>query len=372
MQIELVENESARAKIRVIGVGGAGGNAINNMITSGMSGVEFIAINTDSQDLSRSLAPRRFQLSPQITKGLGAGAKPQIGREAALEDRDKIAELVQDCDMVFLTAGMGGGTGTGAAPVIAEIAKQAGALTVGVVTRPFNFEGKKRRDQAIDGIDRLRECVDTLITIPNERLISLSNPNTTLKESFQLADQVLLHAVRGVSDLINYQGQINIDFADVQTIMKEKGDALMGVGVGTGDRCVVEAAQRAINSPLLDDISISGARSLLINVTGGSDIFIHEINEASTLIQEEAHEDCNVIWGWVVDETLQDEAHVTVIATGFEDAQAGSVEDRFSQVVNAEGIFRGKDEGETKTKRPVQSGFEHEDYDFPTFFPKRS
>ena len=196
MQIELVENESARAKIRVIGVGGAGGNAINNMITSGMSGVEFIAINTDSQDLSRSLAPRRFQLSPQITKGLGAGAKPQIGREAALEDRDKIAELVQDCDMVFLTAGMGGGTGTGAAPVIAEIAKQAGALTVGVVTRPFNFEGKKRRDQAIDGIDRLRECVDTLITIPNERLISLSNPNTTLKESFQLADQVLSGAQR--------------------------------------------------------------------------------------------------------------------------------------------------------------------------------
>jgi cell division protein FtsZ len=289
------------------------------MIMSGMTGVDFVVVNTDAQDLARSLAPRRFQLGGQLTKGLGAGARPEVGREAALEDRDRLAELVHGCDMVFITAGMGGGTGTGAAPVIAQVAKEVGALTVAVVTRPFLFEGTRRRKQSEEGIESLRQCVDTLITIPNQRLISIANERTTLKEAFAMADRVLYQAVKGVSDLINDQGVVNVDFADVRTIMSNKGVALMGVGVGSGERRMLEAAQRAINSPLLDDISLSGATSVLINITGSSSLTMFEIHEASTMIQEEAHEDANVIWGWVANDDMEDDARITVIATGFEE-----------------------------------------------------
>ena len=320
---ELVE-EVSHATIRVIGVGGGGGNAINNMIQSGMSGVDFIVVNTDAQDLARSLAPRRFQLGGQLTRGLGAGAKPQVGREAAIEDRDRLVELVQGCDMVFITAGMGGGTGTGAAPILAEVARECGALTVAVVTRPFLFEGNQRRKQAEEGIANLRQCVDTLITIPNQRLVNISNERTTLKDAFRMADQVLYQAVRGVSDLINYQGLVNVDFADIQTIMKNKGIALMGAGTGSGEQRLMDAAQEAINSPLLDDVSLAGATSILMNITGGPSLTMLEVSEASTMIQEEAHEDANVIWGWVVNDEMEDRVEVTVIATGFEEELLGN------------------------------------------------
>ena len=370
MNIELVENDLPKAQIRVIGVGGGGGNAVNNMIMSGMTGVEFVAVNTDAQDLERSLAPRRFQLGGQLTKGLGAGANPEVGREAALEDRDRLAELVVSCDMVFITAGMGGGTGTGAAPVIAQVAKEIGALTVAVVTRPFHFEGRRRRKQADEGIESLRQCVDTLITIPNQRLISMATERTTMKEAFQMADRVLYQAVKGVSDLINFQGIVNVDFADVRTIMANKGVALMGVGMGSGEHRIVEAAQKAINSPLLDDVSIAGATSVLINITGNSDLTMFEINEASTMIQEEAHEDANVIWGWVIDETMQDEARVTVIATGFEEAwlqAAPPVERRVREAMHGNG-GRGSHPGRSSSSGSMVSGLNPDDYDIPTFF----
>lgn len=371
MHIELVENELPKAQIRVIGVGGGGGNAVNNMIMSGMTGVEFVAVNTDAQDLERSLAPRRFQLGNQLTKGLGAGANPEVGREAALEDRDRLAELVVGCDMVFITAGMGGGTGTGAAPVIAQVAKEIGSLTVAVVTRPFHFEGRRRRKQADEGIEALRQCVDTLITIPNQRLISMATERTTMKEAFQMADRVLYQAVKGVSDLINFQGIVNVDFADVRTIMANKGVALMGVGVGSGEHRIVEAAQKAINSPLLDDVSIAGATSVLINITGNSDLTMFEINEASTMIQEEAHEDANVIWGWVIDETMKDEARVTVIATGFEEAwlnQAPPVERRIREVMQGNGGGRRSMRNNNMGGGQLTSGLSPDDYDIPTFF----
>ena len=371
--IELVENELARAQIRVIGVGGGGGNAVNNMIQSGMSGVEFVAVNTDAQDLERSLAARRFQLGNLLTKGLGAGANPEVGREAALEDRDRLAELVVGADMVFITAGMGGGTGTGAAPVIAQVAKEVGALTVAVVTRPFHFEGRRRRKQGEEGIENLRQVVDTLITIPNQRLISMATERTTMRDAFQMADLVLHQAVKGVSDLINCQGIVNVDFADVRTIMANKGLALMGVGVGSGEHKTVDAAQKAISSPLLDDVSIAGATSVLINITGNSELTMFEVNEASTLIQEEAHEDVNVIWGWVIDESMQDEARVTVIATGFEESYLQvkpTAERRVAAMVSGSmdphagrgGMRRGGGAS------AMVSGLNPDDYDIPTFF----
>jgi len=319
MSFDVVETDNLKAKIRVIGVGGGGGNAVNNMIMSGMDGVDFVVVNTDAQDLERSLASRRFQLGTELTKGLGAGAKPEVGREAALEDRERLVELVQGCDMVFIAAGMGGGTGTGAAPVIAQVAKEVGALTVAVVTRPFAFEGNMRRRHAEEGIENLRQCVDTLITIPNQRLISIANEKTTFKEAFERADRVLYQAVKGVSDLINYQGMVNVDFADVRTIMQDKGIALMGVGQAAGEDRMMRAAHMAVNSPLLDEVSLSGAQSVLINVTSASNITMLEISEASSMISEEGHEDANVIWGWVIDEEMENEVRVTVIATGFED-----------------------------------------------------
>ncbi len=374
MTIELVESDTSKAKIRVLGVGGGGGNAVNNMIQSGMSGVDFLVVNTDAQDLDRSLAPRRFQLGNQLTKGLGAGANPEVGREAALEDRDRLAELVSGSDMVFITAGMGGGTGTGAAPVLAQVAREVGALTVAVVTRPFAFEGRRRRKQAEEGIENLRQVVDTLITIPNQRLINMATERTTMREAFGMADQVLHQAVKGVSDLINYQGLVNVDFADVRTIMANKGLALMGVGTGSGEHRTVEAAQKAISSPLLDDVSIAGATSVLINITGNSELTMFEINEASTMIQEEAHEDANVIWGWVIDETMEDEARVTVIATGFEEAwlqQAPPVERRVAEAVGGgrRSAMGNRGGGYGRSKGMV-SGLNPDDYDIPTFFKR--
>jgi cell division protein FtsZ len=372
MTLDFVHEDVHKAQIRVIGVGGGGGNAVNNMIESGMTGVEFIAVNTDAQDLERSLAPRRYQLGGQLTKGLGAGANPEIGREAALEDRDRIAELVAGADMVFITAGMGGGTGTGAAPVIAQVAKELGALTVAVVTRPFSFEGRRRRKQAEEGVENLRQVVDTLITIPNQRLISMATERTTMKEAFQMADKVLFQACKGVSDLINHQGIINVDFADVSTIMSNKGLALMGVGVGSGEHKTVEAAQKAISSPLLDDVSIAGATSVLINITGNSELTMFEVHEAATMIQEEAHEDANVIFGWVIDETMTDGALVTVIATGFEESWLQAkpdVEQRVRQAAVAGGGRQGgyRQSGGRGSSGMV-SGINQEDYDIPTFF----
>lgn len=372
MHLDFVHEDVHKAQIRVIGVGGGGGNAVNNMIESGMTGVEFIAVNTDAQDLERSLAPRRYQLGGQLTKGLGAGANPEIGREAALEDRDRIAELVAGSDMIFITAGMGGGTGTGAAPVIAQVAKELGALTVAVVTRPFSFEGRRRRKQAEEGVENLRQVVDTLITIPNQRLISMATERTTMREAFQMADKVLFQACKGVSDLINHQGIINVDFADVSTIMSNKGLALMGVGTGSGEHKTVEAAQRAISSPLLDDVSIAGATSVLINITGNSELTMFEVHEAATMIQEEAHEDANVIFGWVIDETMKDEALVTVIATGFEESWLQAkpdVEQRVRKVVN-QGGGRGGNfrSGDSRGGGSMVSGLNPDDYDIPTFF----
>ncbi len=315
--IELTGGEHEGARIKVIGVGGGGGNAVNTMIQAGMPGVDFIAANTDAQALSANLATVKVQLGASLTKGLGAGANPAIGREAASQDVEYLRDLLAGADMVFVTAGMGGGTGTGGAPVIAQIARELGALTVGVVTKPFLFEGKRRMRQAEEGIKELKKSVDTLITIPNQRLLSVSGRNMPITETFKKADDVLLQAVRGISDLITVHGLINLDFADVRTIMSEMGMAMMGAAVAEGENRAVEAAQRAISSPLLDDLSIQGARGVLINITGGADLTLHEVNEAATLIQEEADDDANIIFGAVIDESMGDKIRITVIATGF-------------------------------------------------------
>jgi len=304
------------AKIKVVGVGGSGCNAVNTMIRTGLEGVEFITANTDKQALDASLAPVKLAIGQELTKGLGAGANPEIGRKAALEDYAKISETLAGADMVFITAGMGGGTGTGAAPVFAKIAKEVGALTVGVVTKPFSFEGKKRMRHAEQGMTCLRESVDSLITIPNQRLLAISGSTLSMVEAFKKADEVLLNAVQGISDLINHTGLINSDFADVKTIMQNKGLALMGIGYGEGEHRAVEAATNAISSPLLEDISIDGATGIIINITGGSNLKIHEVNEATTLIMEAAHEDAEIIFGTVIDESIKDMVKVTVIATG--------------------------------------------------------
>src|SRR4051812_23126850 len=318
--LEFDDEPSNRAKIKVIGVGGGGGNAINTMIESRLEGVDFIAANTDIQALESNQAPMKIALGGALTKGLGAGANPEIGRNAALEDITKLTEVLADADMVFVTAGMGGGTGTGAAPIIAQVARECGALTVGVVTKPFGFEGRKRRKQAEEGIATLQSCVDTLITIPNDRLLSIAGQKTTMLDAFRKADEVLLNAVQGISDLITIPGLINVDFADVRTIMKEMGRALMGMGRACGERRAIEAAQQAISSPLLEDVSITGATGILINITGGPDLTLFEVNEASTLIQEAAHEDANIIFGSVIDANFVDEVRITVIATGFDRA----------------------------------------------------
>ena len=307
------------ARIKVIGVGGGGGNAINTMISYSLRGVDFIIANTDAQALGVSSSPNKIQIGMQVTKGLGAGSNPEIGKKSALESRDQIQQYLEGADMIFITAGLGGGTGTGAAPVIAEIARESGALTVAVVTKPFQFEGKKRNTQAEDGIAQLRDVVDTLIVVPNQRLLSLGGRNLSLLEAFKKADDILYQAVKGISDLIITPGLINLDFADVKNIMSSMGMALMGTGMASGENRAVEAAQRAISSPLLEDNTIQGARGILLNITGGSDLSLYEVNEASSLIQAEAHEDANIIFGTVIDETMGDEIRITVIATGFDD-----------------------------------------------------
>jgi cell division protein FtsZ len=305
------------ARIKVIGVGGAGGNAVNTMIAAGLPGVDFIAANTDAQALRANLAPIKVQLGEKLTRGLGAGGNPDVGRRAAQEDVERLREYLEGADMIFITAGMGGGTGTGAAPILAQVAKELGALTVGVVTKPFAFEGKRRMKQAEEGLRQLKGSVDTLIAIPNQRLLAVAGRNSSILETFRKADDVLLQAVRGISDLITVHGLINLDFADVRTIMSEMGMAMMGAAVAAGENRAVEAAQKAISSPLLEDVSIEGARGVLINITGGPDLSLHEVNEAATLIQEEADDEANIIFGAVIDESMGDEVRITVIATGF-------------------------------------------------------
>jgi cell division protein FtsZ len=318
--LEFENGSNQKASIKVLGVGGGGGNALNNMIESGLQGVDFIAANTDAQALQHNLAPSKLQLGGEITRGLGCGADPDKGRGSALEVRDRIREHIDGTDMVFVTAGLGGGTGTGAAPVVAEVAREAGALTVGVVTKPFLFEGRVRMKHAEKGLDELHRVVDTVITIPNQRLLALAGKGTAMKDAFKLADEVLFNAVRGISDLITIHGLINLDFADVRTIMNEMGVALMGTGSAQGEERAIEAARAAISSPLLEDLSIDGAHGVLINITGGADLTLYEVNEASTLIQEAAHENANIIFGAVIDEDMgPGEMRVTVIATGLDD-----------------------------------------------------
>ena len=305
------------AKIRVVGVGGAGCNAINTMIEAGLDRVQFIAANTDIQALNASNAHVKVQIGSGLTKGLGAGANPDIGREAALESKELIAKALEGADMVFVTAGMGGGTGTGAAPIIADIAKSLGALTVAVVTKPFHFEGNKRRKQADAGLVELKTAVDTLITIPNQRLLTLSGQSMPLLDTFKRADEVLLNAVQGISDLIQYHGYINVDFADVKTIMSDKGLALMGTGRASGEKRAITAIQQAISSPLLEDVTIDGATGLLINITGGRDLTLQEVNEALTLVHDSADQEAEIIFGSLIDDEVHEEVKITIIATGF-------------------------------------------------------
>lgn len=320
--IHLAEGEDVfPATIKVLGVGGGGGNAVNRMIDARLRGIEFIAANTDVQALAACRAPVKLQLGKQLTRGLGAGADPEIGRKAALEDTDRILETLDGADMVFLTAGLGGGTGGGAAPIIASLAAEIGALTVAVVTKPFGFEGRRRTSYADQAVEELRGAVDTLITIPNERLLSFVERGTPLGEAFRIADDVLRQAVQGISDLITIPGEVNVDFADVRTVMTGMGMALMGTGVAKGDNRAVEAAQRAISSPLLEETSIQGAKGVLLNISGGSDLTLHEVAEAARIIQEAVDPDANIISGMVIDEGLEEAMKVTVIATGFDIAQ---------------------------------------------------
>lgn len=315
--IELDNSFDRGAKIRVVGVGGGGGNAINSMIDKGLAGVDFVAINCDLQALERNKATHKIQIGKNLTRGLGAGADPTVGLRAVEEDREEIARALTGCDMVFVTAGMGGGTGTGGAPIVANIAKSVGALVVGIVTKPFHSEGKRRAAQAEAGIDEMKKQVDTLIVIPNQKLLDIIDRRTPLLEAFDLANQVLHNATRGISEVITVPGLINVDFADVRTIMREMGDALMGTGVATGDNRAVEAANAAISSPLLEGVSIAGAQGILVNITGGKDLSLVEVDEATSIIHEAAGDEANVILGTVIDENLKDEVMVTVIATGF-------------------------------------------------------
>jgi cell division protein FtsZ len=361
---EIVEQqENLKARIKVIGIGGGGGNAVNTMIGSKFTGVDFMVANTDAQSLDASRAPVKIQLGETVTKGLGAGANPEIGRRAAQENEEIIQEYLAGSDMIFITAGMGGGTGTGGAPVVARLAREAGALTVGVVTKPFIFEGKKRMRQAEEGIEHLKQNVDTLIVIPNQRLLSIAAKTTTMLEAFHRADDVLLQAVRGISDLIITPGLINLDFADIRTVMAEMGLALMGAASAAGENRAIEAAQKAISSPLLEDISIQGARGVLINITGGPDLCLHEVNEAASMIQEEAHEDANIIFGSVIDETMTDEIRITVIATGFGEDR----EERKPVPVNVSSIASAPQ----KNKKVVHLGTIVDDLDTPTWQRKK-
>ena len=318
LRLKLAETGRSGARIKVVGVGGGGSNAVNRMVAAGLDGVEFIIANTDRQALQLNGAPNKLQIGAKLTKGLGAGADPNVGRQAALEDTEKLIEALDGADMVFVTTGLGGGTGTGAAPVIASLASELGALTIAVVTKPFKFEGKKRQLQAERGLEELRDCVDTVITIPNERLLATIARNTALNDAFASADDVLRQAIQGISDLILVPGLINLDFADVKTIMSGMGLAIMGTGLAEGEGRAMKAANAAISSPLLEDASVKGARGVIINVTGGPDLSLIEVSEASGIIQEAAHEDANIIFGAVVDPTMEGRVKITVIATGFD------------------------------------------------------
>lgn len=315
MTFSYVENENT-AKIKVIGVGGAGGNAVNNMISAGLKGVKFIVANTDSQALSNSKAEKKIQLGPQLTQGLGAGANPEIGREAALENIDEIRDALQGSHMVFITAGFGGGTGTGAAPVIAEVCKELEILTVAVASKPFSFEGKKKEKQALAGLEELQGITDTVITIPNDRLRGIAPKGAKMLDMFIKADEILHHSVKGITDLIMVPGLVNLDFADVKTIMSKAGNALMGIGFASGDNRAIEAAEKAISHPLLEDISISGAKGVLLNITSSSDLTLDEMTEASDRIYQEVGDDAEIIWGQAIDDSLGDEMRITVVATG--------------------------------------------------------
>ena len=310
-----VDSEKS-AKLKVVGVGGAGGNAVNNMIAAKLMGVKFIAANTDAQALETSNAPIKLQLGQELTEGLGAGANPDVGRQAAVESENAIRDALKESHMVFITAGLGGGTGTGAAPVIAEICKDVGALTVAVITKPFSFEGRKRAKQADEGLDTLKKVVDTAITIPNDRLRGVASKNATMLEMFRKADEVLLHSVKGITDLIMMPGLVNLDFADVKTTMSKAGMAIMGIGTASGENRAVLAAERAISHPLLEDVSVAGAKGVLMNITSSSDLTMEEMTEASDRIYNEVGEDADIIWGTVVDDSLGDEIRVTLIATG--------------------------------------------------------
>jgi len=379
---EFDESMDQAAKIKVVGVGGGGGNAINTMIAAGIGGVDFIVANTDAQALKANKAPMKVQLGGKLTKGLGAGANPEIGREAALEDRARLAELLEGADMVFIAAGLGGGTGTGAAPVIAEVARELGALTVGVVTRPFTHEGKQRGRKAETGVQALKDCVDSLIMIPNDRLIGLAGKNMSILDAFKPADDVLRQAVQGISDLITTHGMINVDFADVKAAMSERGMAMMGIGIGHGEKRAAEAAQQAISSPLLEEIDISGAKGVLVNITGSSSMTMEDFEEVSRIIHGKVHEDANIFIGLVINEELGDAIKVTAIATGFGDAfEKGrrQAEELKSQAVMAANKNFDRDiptyirqqQNQVKQRLFANGGLEDDEYDIPTFLRKR-
>ena len=382
--IEFENENDYSAIIKVVGVGGGGSNAINSMVADNIRGVEFIIANTDVQSLDKSECPGKVQIGAELTRGLGAGSNPETGRNAAEESENIIRDMLDGSDMVFITAGMGGGTGTGAAPVISRIAKETGALTVGVVTKPFPFEGKRRMKQAEEGIAELKEVVDTLIVIPNQKLLSYVGQQTSFKEAFSMVDDILKQAVCSISDLIVIPGLINLDFADVKCIMGSMGKALMGSGTAAGENRAVEAAQKAISSPLLDEATVDGARGILINITGGENLTLMEINEASEMIQKNAHEDAHIIFGSVIDQQMEDEMRVTVIATGFDQATASSIEERpkLRKVVGGNSQIESDDSASSfnhlKTlassikDENQDSGNLNANFDIPTFLRKHA
>lgn len=374
--LEFDTNLDSLATIKVIGVGGGGNNAVNRMIEHGVQGVEFIAVNTDAQALNLSKAEVKMQIGAKLTRGLGAGANPEVGKKAAEESKEQIEEALRGADMVFVTAGMGGGTGTGAAPVIAQIARGLGALTVGVVTRPFTFEGKKRANQASGGIGAMKEAVDTLIVIPNDRLLEIVDKSTPMLEAFREADNVLRQGVQGISDLIATPGLINLDFADVKTIMSNKGSALMGIGVASGENRAAEAAKKAINSPLLET-SIDGAQGVLMNITGGANLSLYEVQEAADIVAIATDQEVNMIFGSVINENLKDEIIVTVIATGFneEAIQPKAPRPSFGQSKNPIGTVKRDQKREETPQEPVRGSnntAQEETLDIPTFLRNRN